>query len=113
MKKQSNPKPANIKRPAKAPTGPPKPKKPAPVPPDPDIGFIATAAVRYALGRSSYAPDLVMRWVERADLTRADRTMIAAEVFVELDRYEDEPPYAREWRKFAERQLAESSKFLP
>lgn len=90
-----------------------KSKKPAPVPPDPDLGFIATAAVRYALGRSSYAPGLVMRWVERADLTRADRGMIAREVFAELDRYDDEPPHAREWRKFAERQLAEASKFGP
>jgi hypothetical protein len=49
---------------------------------DPDTGFMALAAFRYALGRRSAGPDLVSGWLMRhwGELPRNDRDRLVREL---------------------------------
>lgn len=68
--------------------------------------FIVCAAFRYALGRRSYAPGLVMRWIkDRADvLTDELRKQIAKEVreWDRMGQLNKDSEYQREWLQFAD-----------
>lgn len=67
--------------------------------------FVVLATFRYALGRRSYAPGLVMDWIrERKDfLTDELRNQIAREAREYADLHGDGGmDYCKEWRAFAD-----------
>lgn len=68
--------------------------------------FIVCAAFRYALGRRSYAPGLVMRWIKdhAKDLTDELRKQIARETREQNSRggLDGEREYQRDWLAFAD-----------
>ena len=64
--------------------------------------FVAICAVRYALGRRSYAPGLVMEWVRESKISASARQSIAKEVLREIT---VDMAYAQEWKQFAEELL--------
>lgn len=68
--------------------------------------FIVVAAFRYALGRRSYAPGLVARWIEarKQHLPQEARAQIAQEIRNEADavsRRDNPLPYAERWLALA------------
>ena len=68
--------------------------------------FMVCAAFRYALGRRSYAPGLVMRWLKdhASELTDDLRKQIAKEVreWDRLKQFADDREYRRDWLRFAD-----------
>ena len=57
---------------------------------DTDTGFIAIAALRYAIGRRSCAPGLVADWIKRhwGDFQDCDKTTMLKGLEDEIERHE-------------------------
>ena len=60
---------------------------------DTDTGFIAIAALRYAIGRRSYAPGLVADWIKRhwGDFQDCDKTTMFKNLESEIESFEKFP----------------------
>lgn len=57
---------------------------------DPQLGIIATCAIRYAMGRKTYMPSLVIDFVKRnwKEFTNKDKTLFLRDVEAELRHFE-------------------------
>ena len=71
-------------------------------------GFVILCAVRYCLGRSSYAPSLMIEWLRAHwhQIDPRDRSIIMRDVREAVSASEHgcgllSLPYEREWRDFA------------
>lgn len=69
-----------------------------------DTGFIVLSAVRYAMGRRTYAVELIINWVKEFwdKLTPNDKTCIARDVkeFVESDHSKGDDCDRKDWENF-------------
>ena len=69
-----------------------------------DTGFIILSAVRYAMGRRTYAVELIIDWVKTFwdKLTFNDKTCIARDVkeFVYSDRSKGDDCDRKDWEAF-------------
>lgn len=79
-------------------------KTPSPMESDSDTGFIILAAIRYAIGRRTYAPELITEWVKRYWhlISPSDRVLIQKTV---TEAFEEDRDFGDDcdietWKKF-------------
>jgi hypothetical protein len=69
-----------------------------------DTGMIVLAAVRYAMGRRTYAVDMIINWTKEFwdKLSQNDRNCISRDVkeFVESDRSKGDDCDRKDWENF-------------
>lgn len=62
---------------------------------DADTGFIIIAATRYAIGRQTYAPSLVVDWIKRhwKIINDTDKQTMFRDLNTEIERHEKSPTH--------------------
>lgn len=71
---------------------------------DTDTGFVVTAALRYCMGRMTYAPGLVIEWIKKywEYMPEKEKAFIKKEIgeYTDSDRYKGHDCDEQTWNRF-------------